>query len=158
MGLVAPRHVGSSRTRARTRVPCVGRRILNHCATREAPEVQALIHYLVKYQWVFHAVGIIITCGIFAQKCMHVSITHSCPGLPSRKAFKKHQARDFLGGAVVTSPPADAEDTGSGPGLGRSHMPRSGWARAPQLLSLCATAAGARPSRACAAQQEKPLQ
>ena len=36
-GLVAPRHVGSSRTRARTRVPCVGRRILNHCATREAP-------------------------------------------------------------------------------------------------------------------------
>ena len=35
-GLVAPRHVGSSRTRARTRVPCIGRRILNHCATREA--------------------------------------------------------------------------------------------------------------------------
>ena len=35
-GLVAPRHVGSSWTRARTRVPCIGRRILNHCATREA--------------------------------------------------------------------------------------------------------------------------
>ena len=32
----APRHVGSSQTRARTRVPCIGRRILNHCATREA--------------------------------------------------------------------------------------------------------------------------
>ena len=30
-------HVGSSRTRARTRVPCLGRRILSHCATREAP-------------------------------------------------------------------------------------------------------------------------
>ena len=29
--------MGSSRTRARTRVPCIGRRILNHCATREAP-------------------------------------------------------------------------------------------------------------------------
>ena len=28
--------VGSSQTRARTRVPCIGRRILNHCATREA--------------------------------------------------------------------------------------------------------------------------
>ena len=27
---------GSSRTRARTRTPCIGRRILNHCATREA--------------------------------------------------------------------------------------------------------------------------
>ena len=38
-GLVAPRHVGSSQTRARTRVPCIGRQILNHCATREAPHV-----------------------------------------------------------------------------------------------------------------------
>ena len=36
-GFVAPRHVGSSWTRARTRVPCIGRRILNHCATREVP-------------------------------------------------------------------------------------------------------------------------
>ena len=38
-GLVAPRHVGSSQTRARTRVPCIGRQILNHCATREALHV-----------------------------------------------------------------------------------------------------------------------
>ena len=36
MGLVALRHVGSSQTRARTRVPCIGRQTLNHCATREA--------------------------------------------------------------------------------------------------------------------------
>ena len=36
-GLVAPRHVGSSQTRARTRVPCISRQTLNHCATREAP-------------------------------------------------------------------------------------------------------------------------
>ena len=36
MGLVAPWHVGSSQTRARTRVPCIGRQTLNHCATREA--------------------------------------------------------------------------------------------------------------------------
>ena len=35
MGLVALRHVGSSWTRARTRVSCIGRRILNHCATRK---------------------------------------------------------------------------------------------------------------------------
>ena len=35
-GPVAPQHVGSSQTRARTRVPCIGRQILNHCATREA--------------------------------------------------------------------------------------------------------------------------
>ena len=36
MGLVALWHVGSSQTRARTHVPCIGRQILNHCATREA--------------------------------------------------------------------------------------------------------------------------
>ena len=34
-GLIAPWHVGSSRTRARTCVPCIGRRILNHCAARK---------------------------------------------------------------------------------------------------------------------------
>ena len=38
-GPVAPWHVGSSQTRARTRVPCIGRQILNHCANREAPDV-----------------------------------------------------------------------------------------------------------------------
>ena len=42
----------------------------------------------------------------------------------------------FPGGAVVESLPANAGDTGSGPGLGGSHMPRSGWAREPRLLSL----------------------
>ena len=43
----------------------------------------------------------------------------------------------FPGGAVVESPPANAGDTGSSPGLGRSHVPWSNWAREPQLLSLC---------------------
>ena len=36
MGPAAPRHVVSSQTRARTRVPCIGRQTLNHCTTREA--------------------------------------------------------------------------------------------------------------------------
>ena len=31
----------------------------------------------------------------------------------------------FPGGAVVENLPANAEDTGSSPGLGRSHMPQS---------------------------------
>ena len=35
-GPAALRHVGSSQTRARTRIPCIGRQILNHCTTREA--------------------------------------------------------------------------------------------------------------------------
>ena len=42
----------------------------------------------------------------------------------------------FPGGAVVENLPANAGDVGSSPGLGRSHMPRSSWARGPQLLSL----------------------
>ena len=42
----------------------------------------------------------------------------------------------FPGGAVVENLPASAGDTGSSPGMGRSHMPRSNWAREPQLLSL----------------------
>ena len=41
--LVAPRHVGSSRTRARTRVPHIGRRILNYCTTREVSQIFILL-------------------------------------------------------------------------------------------------------------------
>ena len=36
-GPAAPWHVGSSQTRARTRVPRTSRQTPNHCATREAP-------------------------------------------------------------------------------------------------------------------------
>ena len=39
----------------------------------------------------------------------------------------------FPGGAVVSNPPANAGDTGLGPGPGRSHMP------ATEQLSPCAT-------------------
>ena len=42
----------------------------------------------------------------------------------------------FPGGAVVENLPANAGDTGSSPGLGRSHVPWSCWAHEPQLLSL----------------------
>ena len=55
---------------------------------------------------------------------------HYLLGIYSRKRW------GFPGGAVVENLPANAGDTGSSPGLGRSHMPRSSWAREPQLLSL----------------------
>ena len=76
----------------------------------------------------------------------------------------------FPGGAVVKNLPANAEDTGSSPGLGRSHTLRSNWARVPQLLSLRSTACEpqllsprattteAHAPRARASKQEKPLQ
>ena len=52
------------------------------------------------------------------------------------KTGYKYGHLGFPGGAVVENLPANAGHTGSGPGLGGSHMPRSGWAREPQLLSL----------------------
>ena len=62
---------------------------------------------------------------------------------------------------MVKNPPANAGDTGSSPGPGRSHMPRSNQARLPQLLSPHATTAEAHAPRAHAPQQrshrnEKP--
>ena len=49
---------------------------------------------------------------------------------------QKIQLLSFPGGTVIESPPADAGDTGSCPGPGGSHMPRSGWAHEPGPLSL----------------------
>ena len=50
-GPVAPRDVGSSQIRARTHVPCIGRQILNHCATREAPIAFLIIAILTGVRW-----------------------------------------------------------------------------------------------------------
>ena len=41
------------------------------------------------------------------------------------KKKKKTTVRDFPGGTLVKNPPANAGDTGSSPGLGRSHMLQS---------------------------------
>ena len=68
-------------------------------------------------------------------KEMHLSgldTLHSYPRINEIRNVKQ----GFPGGAVVGSLPANAGDTGSSPGLGRSHMPWSDWAREPQLLSL----------------------
>ena len=70
-----------------------------------------------------------LTCP--GQKVLEISCFHH----QSRMRLKS-EAGGFPGGAVVENLPADAGDTGSSPGLGRSHMPRSGWAREPQLLGL----------------------
>ena len=54
-GLVAPQHVGSSQTRARTRVSCIGRQILNHCATREA--LKEFLQHQHKPRWGLNHTG-----------------------------------------------------------------------------------------------------
>ena len=53
-GLVAPWYAGSSWTRARTCVPCIGRQILNHCATREVTGPIFLSEKNSKYQYTEH--------------------------------------------------------------------------------------------------------
>ena len=58
---------------------------------------------------------------------------------------------------MVGNQPANAGDMGLIPGLGRSHMPRSAWAFASQLLSPRAAATEASVPRARALQQEKPI-
>ena len=52
VGLVAPQHVGSSRTRAQNRVPCIGRWILNHCATREVLKHHFSCSRKCKHSWI----------------------------------------------------------------------------------------------------------
>ena len=59
---------------------------------------------------------------------------HAC--LRQAEKCSKNNTRGFPGGAVVGNLPANAGGTGSSPGLGGSHVPQSGWAREPQLLSL----------------------
>ena len=61
----------------------------------------------------------------------------------------------FSGGPVVKTPPANARDTGSIPGLGSLHMPQGNLAGEPELLSPGATATEACTPRE-APQQEKP--
>ena len=47
------------------------------------------------------------------------------PPVPLSTQPLKCKTEGFPGGTVVKNPPANAGDTGSGPGPGRSHMPRS---------------------------------
>ena len=60
---------------------------------------------------------------------MQIKTTMSYHFTPIRMAIilkiKNQKNRDFPGGAVVKNPPANAGDTGSSPGRGRSHMPQS---------------------------------
>ena len=54
-----------------------------------------------------------------------VDLSSTCATCRFPNFTLKNLSRGFPGGAVVENLPANAGDTGSRPGLGGSHMPRS---------------------------------
>ena len=75
---------------------------------------------------------------------------------PTNESKESKVPFGFPGGSVVRNPPANAGDASSIPGPGRSHMPWSNQAGAPQLSSRGATTTEPKRAGACALQQEKP--
>ena len=54
-----------------------------------------------------------------------MAMTFYGKGYTAKSAKEKSHGAGFPGGTVVKNPPVNAGDTGSSPGSGRSHMPRS---------------------------------
>ena len=85
---------------------------------------------------VIHIIGALLRCATVNKYVLVIWLDSICIFESYLLKFKNTHSGGFPGGAVVESLPANAGDTGSSPGLGKSHMPRSNWAREPQLLSL----------------------
>ena len=137
-GLVAPQHVGSSRIRDRTHVPCIVRWILNHCTTREAlwgsffVFFKLIATYLFIYLFIFSCVGssfcarafsscgkrgplFIVVRGHSSSRCVGLSLSRPLPlrGTGSRRA----------GSAVVAHGPSCSTACGIFPGQGSNPCP-----------------------------------
>ena len=112
-------------------------------------DVQLLQHYLLeRLSWEFSSSPMVGSPRVHCQvpgfnpwsgelrSCKLRGTAKKCyPSIELLLHFcQKSAGQDFAGGTVVKNPPANAGDTGSIPGPGRSHMPRSNWACAPQLL------------------------
>ena len=80
MGLVAPWHVGPSWTRTQTRVPCIGRQVLNHCATREVPGHL----FLITCKYLYFPVEYCFLCSkklfssVFLLFCLFPNVVSCC--------------------------------------------------------------------------------
>ena len=79
--------------------------------------------WFVQNSLIFHSLGCL---GIRGNNNAHLLCGYeNCNVLIAYKALRTAPCWGFPGGAVVENLPANAGDTGSSPGLGRSHMPRS---------------------------------
>ena len=82
---------------------------------------------------VSYSMGIRMIFSLPYHQCLekHLALSrctvngHFIPTLSHSPLLKRNKREGFPGGAVVENLPANAGDTGSSPGLGRSHMPRS---------------------------------
>ena len=68
--------------------------------------------------------GLCMCCALFLERSSFMFLRSFFPHL-LQVCVQNHLLRDFPGGAVVKNLPANAEDIGSSPGPGRSHMPWS---------------------------------
>ena len=102
-------HVGSSSLiRDRTRAPCIGSAESYPLHHQGSPPLRHF--WLVRWTKIIKKQNNTIVGNV------------ACEFLAAKI---KTELQGFPGGAVVENLPANAEDTGSSPGLGRSYMPRS---------------------------------
>ena len=68
-----------------------------------------------------------VRCGDHLPTHKYIKNISTCGTTPAEHLLNagRRPQMGFPGGAVVENLPANAGDTGSCPGLGRSHMPRS---------------------------------
>ena len=122
-GLVTPRNVGSSRTRARTCVPCIGRRILNHCATKEALHFFFLnFIYLFICLWLCWVLVSVRGLSLVAASGGHSS--SRCAGLSlSRPLLLRSTDSRRAGSAIVAHGPSCSAACGIFPEQGSNPCP-----------------------------------
>ena len=133
-GPVAPWHVGSSQTRARTRVPCIGRQILNHCATREALYI-LLIRYSTEKLRLLKLVGkgwILLKhpttrTGVLAKSSLP-DVSSVSSGTNGPGGWSPHSLLPWACASV---------GVGVRAGHTRTHSPRAAQSRAPSHLKAC---------------------
>ena len=116
-GPAAPRHVGSSQTRARTRVPCTGRQTLNHCATREALFVFFNFFNLFIYFWLCW--GFVSVRGLSPVAASGGHSSSQCTGLSlSRPLLLRSTGSRCAGSVVVAHGPSCSAACGIFPDQG----------------------------------------
>ena len=138
--------MGSSQTRARTRVPCIGRWILNHCATREAHQPLPFTFKRAKLTKLLVAQGQRPMCMALREptaEAAQLTSKLSAAGRQSSWGNPLGPPRDqhFLSGLKsteqsVTSPNTPRSQNGSPPTLPREAAPDLSHQVRPPALQL----------------------